>query len=197
MKQLIIIGGWEVHTTPEDYYQFLRDFAFLDLPGKWSWKDRLAQAASIEYTVWKPQMPATWRADYEAWKIWFEKMIPDLDTTWYVFVWFSLWAMFLMRYFSENIFPWKINQLHLVSAAWYEAWYAGFCAAKDNLQRLQKQCDNLWLYHSKDDEFVDFDHAERLSKALPLAKFEQFETRWHFLQPAFPELLENIGCYVR
>lgn len=197
MKQLVIIGGGEVHQSREEYYQFLRDFTLLDLPWKWSWKDWLAQAASIKYDVWKPQMPATWRADYEAWKIWFEKMLPRTDMDEYVFVWFSLWAMFLMRYFSEEEFSWHISQLHLVSGAWYENWYSWFYTKKENLKQLEKQCDSIWLYHSQDDWCVDFSHGERLSQALPWAIFERFETRWHFLQPAFPELLDNLGCYNR
>jgi len=60
------------------------------------------------------------------------------------------------------------------------------------MPHLVKQCDNMYLYHSKDDDIVAFENSERLIKYLSDATFEIFEDRGHFLQPAFPELLENI-----
>ena len=66
---------------------------------------------------------------------------------------------------------------------------------KKNIKFLEKQCEYIYLYHSKDDAIVPFTHAEKLSRAISKAKLEVFETRGHFFQPAFPELLDNTEVY--
>lgn len=183
-------------------YTFLRDFRFETKKWYGSWKDRIMQAVSHEMKVLKPQMPWSRWADYEAWQIWFERQLvennDDVDS--YIFIWLSLGAMFLVRYLSENIVAMSIDQIHLISWWYYQEWYGGFSLAHDQLPKILHQVSqkNMYIYHSRDDISVPFaDGYGVLHTRFPEANFEAFETRWHFLQPAFPELLDNIGIYTR
>ena len=55
--------------------------------------------------------------------------------------------------------------------------------------------ENIYLYHSKDDDIVSFENSQKFSKYLPIEKFEIFENRGHLNQETFPELLENIKSH--
>jgi len=56
-----------------------------------------------------------------------------------------------------------------------------------------KQVENIFIYHSKDDDCCPYSHAERLVNFLLEANFLTFENRGHFTEQSdFPELLKNI-----
>lgn len=197
MKQMILIWGGEVFDTREEYLEFLtacdRD---LQRPPK-TRKKRLCDSVSHQYESIVLHMPNGMNADYDSWKIWFEKYLPYLHWEWVVLVWWSLGAMFLMRYLAQNKFPSPIDQIHLVAWERQEQWLSWFSIDSDSLITISSISDHIYIYHSEDDALVDFDSWMRLSNALPDAIFEKFETRWHFIQPAFPELLANIWIYKR
>ena len=51
----------------------------------------------------------------------------------------------------------------------------------------------LYLYHSRDDPEIPFEHLERYRHALPRAKVQVLDGRGHeFNQPEFPELVADI-----
>jgi hypothetical protein len=107
--------------------------------------------------------------------------------------------MFLAKYLSENTFPKRIAQLHLVAGVFDESNLpegendlVDFVFDPAGLQNLDKQVDKIFLYHSKDDPVVPFSHVEKYKSCLPKAQVFVFKDRGHFQQPEFPELLENI-----
>jgi predicted alpha/beta hydrolase family esterase len=144
-------------------------------------------------------MPNKEMACYKIWKLWFEKHFPFLNWEEIILVWHSLWATFLTKYLSENRFPKMIDQLHIISPAIDEVglpewdnYIWDFRCNLENIHNIQDQCKKLWIWHSKDDPVVPFNHSERLIKELPNANFMIFEDRWHFNQEHFPELIETI-----
>ncbi len=62
-------------------------------------------------------MPNKTNAQFEEWKIWFEKFIPFLNDG-VILVGHSLGGVFLAKYLSENKFPKKIGGVFLVSAVY-------------------------------------------------------------------------------
>ena len=162
------------------------------------WRKTLEKDLS-NYQVIKPEMPNKEMACYKIRKLRFEKHFPYLTGEEIILVWHSLWAMFLLKYLSENKFPKRINQLHFVSAAIddkglpeWDNYLWDFECKIENIKTIQDQCDKIWIWHSKDDPVVPFNHSERLAKELPNANYMIFEDRQHFNQEHFPELIETI-----
>jgi len=166
---------------------------------KKGWKDSISQALKSTHQIIRPEMPNKQMARYKARKIWFEKIFPYLNNEDLVIVGHSLWWMFLIKYLWENTFPKKIKQLHLVSSVFDESdmseeekYAADFAYDPSIIPNLENQADEIFLYHSTDDDIVPYAHAEKIKAYLPKAKVITFTDRGHFRQADFPELLENI-----
>ncbi len=108
-------------------------------------------------------------------------------------------GIFLAKYLSENAFPKKIAQLHLVAPVCgefdlppHDDYLADFVFDTGNLKNLEPQVEKIFIYGSKDDPLVPFSHIQKYQEYLPQAKLQVFEDRGHFRQADFPELLQNI-----
>jgi len=199
MKQIIIIHGWECFNK-EELYTYLQTTSHNPYELKERRRDRLQSQCKDSHAVIIPSMPNKYSADYTAWKIRFERHFPYLNNENTILVWHSLGASFLLKRLSENKFPKQVSQLHLVCSCVESKWLiwegiGNFWSDRKKIATIQKQVDQICIYHSKDDEVVPYRHSEKLSEFLPQAKFFSFENRGHFNQPALPELLENINYY--
>ena len=198
MKQVLYIHGWTLAKNNDELYETMKNWEINPFEEKKRWRLTL-QKDLPDYQVIKPEMPNKEMACYKIWKLRFEKYIPFLTGEKIILIGHSLWAMFLLKYLSENTFPVKINQLHIVSPALDEQWLPewdnyiwDFRYEKSNLNKIQPQCEKIWIWHSKDDPVVPFNHSERIVEELPYARFMIFEDRGHFNQEHFPELLQTI-----
>lgn len=71
--------------------------------------------------------------------------------------------------------------------------YSGDFAYEPNIiANIPAQVDQIFIYHSTDDDIAPYAHGQKIAHYLPEAKFITFHDRGHFLQSEFPELLENI-----
>jgi uncharacterized protein len=194
-KQVLVIGGGDTFETHDKYLDFLRNFE-IDIEryksDKHDWKPWLRQSLGEDYEVILPIMPNKSNAQFEEWKLWFEKLIPFLRDD-VILIGHSLGAAFLAKYLSENSFPRKIKAVFIVGAV-YDKDDEGRSIASFTLPtRLNLQTENIYLYHSKDDPVVPFSALEQYSKLLPSAQKRIFEDRGHFNQEEFPELARDIS----
>ena len=191
-KQVVVIHGGEAWDTYEEYIEYLKNYEFTEdkfkkITSK-RWKENLQDELGENFQVIKPSMPSERNAKYDEWVIWFEKLFPYLNES-IILVGHSLGATFLAKYVSENVLPVSLDQLHLVAGAICTK--GGFDFVK-SLEKIEKQCKNIFIYHSTDDFVVDFSEGLKYKKMLPGAEFVQFEDRGHFLQEDFPEIIKNI-----
>lgn len=195
-KQIIVIHGGDTFETYEEYIAFLKDFSIdsLDYFTRKTWKETLSEKIGSQFEVIVPKMPNKTNAKYSEWKIWFEKLVPLLNSE-IVLVGHSLGGIFLAKYLSENILPRKIKGAFLVAAP-YDDKDADYSLAdfnlSDDLGKLQSQSGKLFIFHSKDDPVVPFADFEKYKSALPDAHTVIFENRGHFNQEEFPELVDMI-----
>jgi predicted alpha/beta hydrolase family esterase len=189
--QVIFIHGGNSFDTIEEFYADLqsRDFDLNELP-RVRWRDTLAKnlAESFEYRF--IQMPNASNANYKAWSIWFEKVVPFLRDG-AVLIGHSLGGSFLLRYLSEHTLPIAIAQLHLVAPGVDDKDCPGMGNFSTDLSSWNGFINNIskiFIWHSSDDELVPIHHSERLSKQLLTASFITFSDRGHFIQESFPEL---------
>ncbi len=194
-QQVILIHGGESWENNEAYLDFLKSTEPSDPndepPKKWS--QSLEEDLGENYQLIKPQMPCAWNAKYNEWKIWFEKYTQYIDDD-VVLVGISLGGVFLVKYLAENTYLRKIKSLHLLAAPFGDR----SCIKRSSfvltgtLENIEKQVSEIHLYHSKDDDVVDFGDFEAYAEELLRAQKHIFEDSGHFQVEELPELIEQI-----
>ncbi|MFZ2072196.1 MAG: alpha/beta hydrolase [Minisyncoccia bacterium] len=196
-KQIIFIHGGECFATNADYILSLKQYKLekrkLFKSNKWT---ESLDRKLPKFEVLSPEMPNRWNSKYPEWEIYFKKIFPFLKTK-VILVGHSLGAIFLLKYLSENNFPKKISQLHLVAPAVLDDGLgleklSGFKPNIKKINKIEKKCDEIHLYHSKDDSVCIFKNSEIIKKNIPSSNFHVFTNRGHFSQTSFPEILKVI-----
>ncbi len=194
-QQVILIHGGESWETDEVYLNFLNSTEPNDPnaePVK-KWSSSFEEDLGGNFQLIKPQMPCAWNAKYEEWKIWFEKYTQYIEDD-VILVGNSLGGVFLAKYLAENTYQKKIKSLHLLAAPFGDrsCIKRSSFALTGTLKNIEKQVSEIHLYHSKDDDVVNFGDFEAYTEALPNAKKYIFENSGHFQVEEFPELLKQI-----
>jgi len=200
-KQVVFIHGGGNFDTDDNYLKYLENLEFHPAKDKeWKessarrWNHSLKEKLGSDFEVIAPSMPNSNNAKHKEWKIWFEKIIPHLRDG-VVLVAHSLGGIFLAKYLSENDFPKKIWATYLVAASYHDNssdYSSNAFVLPKNLEKLEKQGGEIFLYHSEDDSYVSFTNLGKYMKALPKAKTVVFKDRGHFVDEEFPEIIESI-----
>jgi predicted alpha/beta hydrolase family esterase len=197
--QIVFVHGGDSFLTKEAFYEYLRADEYEPHPEPYQrWRDDISAKLESQGYEWLfMAMPNKQNADYGAWKIWFEKVVPfveaDNDTQ---VIGHSLGACFFLRYFSENPAPFTVNKLHLVALALREDGVDGglgsFAADIAKVPSIAEKVGELHLWHSTDDPVCPFTHSEEVAAAVPGAILHTLSERGHIIQPEFPELLTEL-----
>lgn len=197
-KQVFYIHGGSAYSNYNAFLADLREEPVRDLPDSPSfqkWSDTLRDQLA-EFDVFKPSMPNSKNAKYEEWKIWFERYIPYLQDE-ITFIGWSQGGYFFAKYLIENPAPVKIKALFLVAAPFQPDDFDGedggdFAFDTTKLGVLAQKTNKIYIFHSKDDFVVPYEHALLYKKALPDAELVSFEDKNHFLVSEFPELITKV-----
>lgn len=203
-EQIIVIRGGN---TFRDREQALEYFRNKNIDVVWSdknWKDWLQWSLEDKYEFIIPKMPMCDNADYEIWKIIFQKYLEKLNDKEIILIGYSLGTIFLIKYLLENNFPKKIKQLHLVAPIVSNDFQkendtedtGTFTFSISKLKDLENICGEIYVWHSKDDMICDFKNAEFIKQEIPNTKFKVFENRGHFFQSTFLELFDVLFANV-
>ncbi len=95
---------------------------------------------------------------------------------------------FLAKFNLKEIFNLNLKQIHFVAPTRD----FGDFKIDSNWSGILNQSENIFIYHSKDDEKCDFVDGEFYHKNLPKSQFIVFTNKGHFDQTTFPELIKNI-----
>ncbi|HEY4496771.1 MAG TPA: alpha/beta hydrolase [Candidatus Paceibacterota bacterium] len=190
MKQVLIIGGGDSFKNHRVYLKFLKNFK-IDLKkyraGKHDWKENLQKKLGNNFDVFLPTMPNRTNAKYSEWKIWFNKLIPQIKSG-VILIGHSLGALFLIKYLSENKFPKKIRAVFLMAPPYNE----GSFSRPRNFRQLEKQAGKLFIYYSEDDKIVSIKDIEKYKKNVLSAIYKIFEHQGHFNKRSIPGLSREI-----
>jgi len=204
-KQFIFINGWEPKENFESYHDMLRKLEYNPYEEKFlSWNKTLWEKLWDDWEYLRAPLHDRDYADYEAWKIMFEKMLPFMN--WEIYLWASSlgWA-FIIKYLWENdgIFDpksgkkIKIKKIFFIAAAIEETprevlWSFAF-NIEELYTRVSRWCERIYIYHSHDDDVVPFEQWLKLNSFFPEAIFREFYDKGHFYnQVELPEILEDI-----
>ncbi len=199
-QQILVIHGGDNFETYEEYLKFLDNWevSLLDFE-KTGWKKNLSKNLGDTFSVYRPEMPNSWNARYQEWKIWFEKYFALMDAG-VILIGHSLGGIFLAKYLSENKVEKEIRAVMLVSAPFrdQEKDYKMLdFSLPESLELFAQQVKDIYLYHSKDDMVVPFENLALYQRALPHAHVRALTGRGHINQEEFPELEEDIRSLVK
>lgn len=192
MTTLLYIHGGMTFSKREGYLNYLRTKS-IDLEQKPFWTQEFLKEAFSDYTLIKPKLPCKENAQYEDWKIVFERYLELIDDD-IVLLGFSLGGIFLSKYLSENAVSKSILSVHLVAPPFdnsleKEELVGGFELGSD-LSMLGK-C-NVHMYFSSDDPVVTLSQMEKYKQKVN-AKYHVFDDKnGHFIVEEFEELSINI-----
>lgn len=195
-QQVVFINGAVPKENFENYYDFLRKIEYDPYAEKFlNWNKTLGEKLWDDYEYMRAPLDALDFADYTAWKIMFEKMFPYLRDD-MILVTTSLWSSFILKYFWENDFPVKIKKLFFIAPAvrdTQEEKLGSFASKLEFSVRLRKWVEQIYMYHSRDDDLVPFEQSLELHSYFPESIFREFDNRGHFYKEAeLPEIIEDI-----
>ena len=193
MKQIVLIHGGSSFDNYERYLNSLKNNTIKYERLLWAqkWREWIAQNIT-GYDVLLPDFPNKQNAQYEEWKIYFEKLLPLLGDD-VQLVGYSLGAMFLAKYLHESPLDSPVRRLVLVSPCYDDESVEDLGSFRVmSATRLEKSAREIHLFHSKDDPVVPFTELAKFQRDLPTATVHIFEDRNHFFQPTFPELKELL-----
>jgi predicted alpha/beta hydrolase family esterase len=184
--------------------EYYKNFNIDEDWGGRSWKDWLEWTLGEKYNFIKMKRPTSDNADYEVWKIVFQKYLEKIQGDRSIFVGHSLGTIFLLKYFSENGLPEKIKkirQLHLVASIVSNQFHpvddvedtGTFTFDITSVTKLKEMCEEVHIWHSEDDPMCSVKNAVYLKEQIPTAVYHQFTDRGHFVQPVFVELFNVLN----
>lgn len=196
--QIFYVGGGNTFENKEDFYDYLKSYELNPYDKTKRWTRELPVILEDKFDYLKIEMPSKDEADYIAWKIWFEKYLEFLNSKETILIGYSQGGTFLLKYLSENLFPKKIKQIHLVAPfvkedKIYKYKLMNFKFDLSNISQISKICDNIHVWYSTDDFLVPFENSEIVIKNINGINVHKFGNRNHFFQEEFPELLEVIN----
>ena len=191
-----MVHGGEVFSNNKELYSMIEERKIDPYENKKNWKNYLLEELEGSHEIFKPTFPNSWLADYNAWKIWFEKYFEFLTSKNIILIGNSLGGIFLAKYLCENTFPKKISQLHLLAPVFDHGvgdYLGNFSFDNTKLENVSKQCENIFLYHSHDDDIVPFNHSVEYKQRLEKSELIEFKNRGHFIdERPINELIERI-----
>lgn len=194
--QILMVHGGMTFRNQRDYLDYLKNREIkLDKKPKWA-EDYIDKELGKKFQIIKPRFPLQENAKYSDWKIWFERFIPFLNNN-IILIGGSLGGIFLAKYLSENKFPKKILSVYMICPPYdntcsQEDLVGGF-KLKSDLSLIEKNCKDVTLMFSADDDVVPVAHAEKYRNKLKNSKIVIYKSKnGHFRISKFPEIIKMI-----
>ncbi len=194
--QIFFIKGGMTFKNRKDYLDYLKNRK-VSIKEKKRWHgEYLKNKLGKNFDIIKIRMPLSDNAKYEDWKIVFENYIPFMKNN-VILIGSSLGGIFLAKYLSENKLPKKISAVYMIAPPFDnsllgEDLVGGF-VLKTDLSLIEKNCKNINLLFSKNDDCVPVFHAEKYRKKLKNANIKIYDhVKGHFEITEFPEIVKMI-----
>ena len=198
--QILLVHGGMTFKNDKDYVHHLKTKKVSTVQKPY-WEADLERKLGKKFEIIRPRMPLADNAKYRDWKILFERYVPLLRKN-FILIGSSLGGIFLAKYLSEHKLPKKAVSVFIVCAPFdgdlpTEDLVGGF-KLKSDLSLLEKNCKNLHILFSKDDDVVPASHAEKYRRKLEKAHIVVYKSKGgHFTVPTFPEIIKMIQSDVK
>jgi uncharacterized protein len=153
----------------------------------------LRDALGADYDVRCPKLPDEDRPEYGAWRDRIARELAALDGE-VVLVGHSLGASILLKYLSEEEVEKPVADMFLIAAPYWgaEDWEVGDYTLQENIASDSSKALPVFLYHSRDDEWVPFAHLALYKEKLPQATIREVDGRGHQFNDDLSEVAHDI-----
>lgn len=193
--QILMVHGGMTFKNEKDYLHWLKTRK-VSTKKRPYWEADLEEKLGKKFEIIRPRMPLQDNAKYRDWKVAFERYIPLLRKN-FILIGSSLGGIFFAKYLSEHKLSKKALSVLLVCAPFdgtlsTEDLVGGF-KLKTDISLIERNCKNLHILFSKDDDIVPVSHAEKYKKKLKKAHIVIYTNKkGHFTAPTFPEIIKMI-----
>jgi predicted alpha/beta hydrolase family esterase len=153
----------------------------------------LKRALPPEFEVRYPEMPDGAAPEYRAWS---DRISDELSASdgEVILVGHSLGGSILLKHLSEERVEKPIAGVFLIATPYWGTadWELEFQLREDFPVALPGEVP-IFLYHSRDDEVVPFEHLALYARRLPHATVREFDGRGHQLGDDLAEVAEDIA----
>lgn len=155
--------------------------------------DSLRNALGPDYDVRYPRMPNDGDTEYKVLKGQLAKELAALDGE-LILVGHSAGGSTLVKYFSEETVENPIAGVFLIAAPYFggEGWLVDDGDLDEDFASRLPQEVPIFLYHSRDDEWVPFAHLALYANKLPQATIREFDGRGHQFRNDLSEVAGDI-----
>ncbi|MGH3088230.1 MAG: RBBP9/YdeN family alpha/beta hydrolase [Rubrobacteraceae bacterium] len=176
-----------------------KQILFVHGGGEGAYEEDKKMAASLrdelgaEYDVHSPKMPDEASPEYEAWKDKIAEDIAAMDGE-VILAGHSFGASILLKYLSEEEVEKPVAGIFLIAPPYWgaEGWeVAEYALKKDFASKLPEESP-VFFYHSRDDEWVPFEHLALHAEKLPYATVREFDGRGHQFDDDLSEVARDI-----
>lgn len=150
----------------------------------------LKSKLSTEFTVLYPIIPKPNFPTYEKYKEMFDEAFAKITGP-LILIGHSLGGSVLLKYLSEDHPHISITALFLISVPHWKSNMKEF-ELKKNFQKAIQNIPEIFLYHSKNDPVVPFDHLSFYKNAFGSATVRELPGREHVFSKGLPALVEDL-----
>ena len=155
--------------------------------------NHLQKELGEEYQLIKPLMPEPENPRYKDWEEKLESVFKTLDNN-LLIIGHSLGASVLLKFLSENMITNSIKAMFLISTPYWgkKDWKIEEFEFKESFPSMLPSIEELFLYHSKHDQWVPYCHLEHFAQILPESKVRTLEGIEHEFFNGLPQLVKDI-----
>jgi predicted alpha/beta hydrolase family esterase len=145
------------------------------------------------YEVRSPEMPDPENPRYELWREQLKKEFGHLKQE-SILVGHSLGASVLLKYLSEEKYNVSIAALFLVAVPFWgnQEWAFDEFVLEKNFSSRLATIPFIFLYHSRHDDWVPFNHLDQYARRIPGAIVRTLEGHEHEFNKGLPQLITDI-----
>lgn len=147
-----------------------------------------------KFNIIAPSMPLPENPNYEDWKLELTGLFATLGDK-AVVVGHSLGGSSVLKYLTENSVEQDIQGLFVVAAPYWGAdanWDQDIFKFQDNEPAEIDKVEKMYIYHSKSDQVVPFQHQSRYSEKFPLAMAISIEGADHIFSEPVAALIQDL-----
>lgn len=154
---------------------------------------KLAKSLGNDFLLHSPPMPTPENPRYIAWKMALQSSLP-VGGNKAALIGHSLGGSVIVKYLSEGLCQLPIAGLFLVGAPYWGArgWAVDEFMFQRDFQSRLPAIDKIFVYHSRNDRFVPYSHAQLYTKTLPQSAMRTIDGDDHEFRDGLPVLVEDI-----